>query len=101
MASHKTAVDRSKFRQQVNKCNSVLRVSKSQYYSDLVTKNRDDSKKLWQTINKILHRTKSSTLPDDSSDSSLANRFGSYFIEKIMKIRTIFTSKQFSHITSG
>ena len=91
-------VDRSNFRQQVNKCNSILRVSKSQYYSDLVTKNREDSKKLWQTINKILHRTKSSTLPDDSSDSSLANKFGSYFIEKIMKIRTIFTPNNF-HIS--
>ena len=65
---------------------------------NLVTKYRDDSKKLWQTINKILHRTKSSTIPDDSSDSSFANKFGSYFIEKIMKIRTIFTSKIF-HIS--
>ena len=94
----KTAVDRSKFCQQVNKCNSILRVSKSQYYSDLVAKNQDDSKKLWQTINKILHRTKSSTIPDDTSDLSLANKFGSYFIEKIMKIRTTFTSNDF-HIS--
>ena len=61
-------------------------------------KSQDDSKKLWQTINKILHRTKSSTIPDDSSDSSLANKFGSYFIEKIVKIRTIFTSNIF-HIS--
>ena len=68
------------------------------HHNDLVTKNQDDSKKLWQTINKILHRTKSSTIPDDSSDSSLANKFGSYFIEKIMKIQTIFTSNNF-HIS--
>ena len=86
----KTAEDRSKFRRQVNKCNSILQVSKSHYYSDLVKNSLDDSKKLWKTLNKILHRTKSSTLPDDTTDSALADKFGSYFIEKIKKIRAIF-----------
>ena len=58
-------------------------------------KNCDDFKKLWQAINKILHRTKSSTIPDDTSDSSLANKFGSYFIENRIKIGTIFSSNNF------
>lgn len=86
----KSVGDRSAFRRQVNNCNNIIKTSKMNYYSDLIQENLHDPKKLWNSLNSVLHREKTSILPDDSSDLSLSSKFGTYFIDKIKKIRAVF-----------
>jgi len=87
----KSILDRSKFRRQVNKCNDIINKSKSKTYYDLVHDNIHDPKKLWKSLHSIMHRTQISILPEDSSDSSLANKFCNYFVDKINVIRNLFS----------
>jgi len=53
--------------------------TKKEYYSSLVSSASDNPKRLWQTINKLLHRKSSSPLPTTSPGTSLADSFASFF----------------------
>ena len=64
--------------------------TKNEYYTNMVSASQGDPRKLWSTMNKILHRTKVPSLPDHDNISSLAKSFGNYFKEKIEKIRLSF-----------
>ncbi len=88
---NKTPLNRSKLRKQINYCNRHLEKSKSNFYSGLIKQNEGNPKKLWNELNKILHRTPVSALPDHVSEKSLANTFSDFFITKISKIRDLFT----------
>ena len=46
--------------------------------------------KLWRVLSKVLGRSRVSILPSCIDEKSLANRFGSFFIDKINKIRNTF-----------
>ena len=47
-------------------------------------------KKLWQALNRKLSLSNATVLPSFDDAKSLANRFGSFFIDKIIKIRDTF-----------
>ena len=50
---------------------------------------------MWRNINTILHRKNDTILPDDDNDDvSLANRFGTFFVDKIKNIRNNFVPSQ-------
>ena len=65
---------------------------KTVYYRKLISDNSHDSKKLWQQLNKVLHRSHVTTLPSCESSKSLADRFATFFSNKIVKIRESFCS---------
>ena len=44
-----------------NKVTNNIRLSVSKYYQELVTKNKNDPKKMWKTIDKIPHKTSGTT----------------------------------------
>ena len=67
--------------------------AKSDWYTNMIELNKNKPRNLWLSINKILHRSESSPLPDHSDLTALANKFGEYFIDKITKIRDILNSK--------
>ena len=48
--------------------------------------------RLWQTVNRLLHRKSSSPLPSSTSVTSLADSFASFFIDKISRLRISLTS---------
>ena len=50
------------------------------------------SKKLWNSLKDVLHRKEESVLPDDNETTSLADRFGIFFRDKIARIRSSFSS---------
>ena len=52
--------------------------------------NRSDPKKLFRTMNEIMHRVKSNPMPDNASEKGLANDFVSYFKAKTDNIRAFF-----------
>ena len=61
-------------------------------YRKLISDNSHDSKKLWRELHKVLHRSHGTTLPTCESSKSLANRFATFFSNKIMKICESFSS---------
>ena len=86
----KSSVNRSHLRRQINRCSHILNRNKGCFYHDLVSENCGDGKKLWQALNRIFSRSNTTVLPSFVDEKSLANKFGSFFIDKIKKIRDTF-----------
>ena len=56
------------------------------FYTSMIAKHSDDLKSLSKSVNKILHKTFSITLSDNTSISLLVNDFVTYLSEKIANI---------------
>ena len=82
-----SVINRSRYRAAVNHFNRLLECAKTKYYSNMVKKNEDNPKALWNSIKKVLHRSPKIVLPDHTTISSLINTFGRYFTDKIAKLR--------------
>jgi len=67
--------------------NNALLAAKKLYYSELVASNSGNSQQLWNTINSILHRHHSPSLPISIPASSLAQTFAQFFGDKIANLR--------------
>ena len=89
---HKSELNRSRLRRQIAWCNRLANKDKGSYYTNLITANSRDPKKLWQSLRKVLHCTSETVLPAHSSDKSLADMFASFFSNKISKIRDTFSA---------
>jgi len=75
------------FTQARNEYAHALGKAKTIYIKDEVDKCANDSKKMYKLINDMTGGNKENPMPDDQSDSKLANNFADYFEEKIDKIR--------------
>ncbi len=67
-----------------------MNAAKATHYSEIIAKNSGDQRSLWKALNQILHRCPVVRLPDCSSIRSLAEAFGTYFVDKISLIRSSF-----------
>ena len=67
--------------------------AKSQYFSDLIDENSENPCRIWDTINKILHRTTAAALPESNNVKSLCEHFAKYFCDKIRTIRANFSNQ--------
>eukprot|EP00112_Aurelia_sp_Birch-Aquarium-sp1_P013161 Seg2783.5 transcript_id=Seg2783.5/GoldUCD/mRNA.D3Y31 product="hypothetical protein" protein_id=Seg2783.5/GoldUCD/D3Y31 len=65
----------------------MLEDSDTEFYSNLVMENSGNSKRLFNTLNKMLQKTNESQLPKHDSALQLADEFMEYFIAKIEKIQ--------------
>ena len=83
-------LDRSRYRKQANLCNKVMSDAQCRYYAICINETSDNPRTLWQTINNILHRTQSPSIPDFSDLKSLSESFLKFFMDKIEKIRMNF-----------
>ena len=90
----KSQYNRSCLRRQIAWCNRLANRDKTVYYRKLISDNSHDSKKLWRELHKVLHRSYSTTLPTCESSKSLADRFATFFSNKIMKICESFSSSE-------
>ena len=93
----KSQYNRSHLRRQIAWCNHLANRDKTVYYRKLIFDNSHDSKKLWRELHKVLHRSHGTTLPSCESSKSLADRFATFFSNKIMKIRESFSSSESSN----
>jgi hypothetical protein len=75
--------DRLAFRKQCHLFNRLLLKSQSDYYKALIS-NSANPKSLWNSINKILHRSASCPMP---SLPQLADQFSQFFSTKISRLR--------------
>ena len=75
------------YRAEKCKYNSLLLDSKATYFNERITECGNDSKAISKIIDDLLFRHKTTKLPAYSSAQDLANRFATFFKEKIDKIR--------------
>ena len=87
----KTQLNCARLRRQINRCNHLLNKNKKTYYQELIKENSGDGKKLWRVLTRVLGKSQVSVLPSCTDENSLANRFGTFFIDKINKIRNSFS----------
>ena len=57
------------------------------YYASLINENKSDSKVLFNTIDRMLHRTPQNHYPSCGSPKELCNKFADFFCDKIVTIR--------------
>ena len=72
---------------QKEKVKQMLEDSDTEFYSNLVMENSGNSKRLFNTLNKMLRKKNESQLPPHDSALQLADEFMEYFIAKIEKIQ--------------
>ena len=75
------------YRAEKCKYNTLLLDSKATYFNERITECGNDSKAISKIIDDLLFRHKTTKLPEYSSAQDLANRFATFFKEKIDKIR--------------
>ena len=67
--------------------------AKATYLADVNSENSDNPRRLWNSINDILHRIPPPALPEFTSARSLCDHFSRYFVDKIVTIRSKFSDK--------
>ena len=67
---------------------NTIFTSKVDYYSSLIYSAESDSKTLFRTIIRLLHRKADKRFPSSSSSVDLANKFVHFFEEEIVNIRS-------------
>ena len=77
-----------------NLYNKALLAAKKSYYSELVHSNLGQPRQLWNTVNSILHRHSSPSLP--TCVSTVAQSFATFFCDKIAKLRASIPSNNAS-----
>ena len=70
--------ERSRYRVQCNLCNRIMEKAKAIFYANIILENSEDPKKLWKSINNILHRFPVPSLPENLSLKTIC--------EKILKL---------------
>ena len=68
--------------------------AKKQFYQRKISDSSTDQKALFQIANELLYRKKDNSLPNSQSSEELANRFVTYFCQKIEKIVNSFGTQQ-------
>ena len=66
--------------------------ARRRYYADCIDETSDNPRALWETINNILHRTQSPSIPAFSDIKSFSESFSKFFMDKIEKIRMNFSN---------
>ena len=89
----RTHLDRSRYKQQCHLCNRMMTKAKSKYLADVIAENSNNLRRLWNSINNILHRIPPPALPEFTSVKSLCDHFSRYFVDKIAIIRSNFQIK--------
>ena len=64
--------------------------AKTNFYANIILENSEDPKKLWKSINNILHRFPAPSLPENLSLKTICEKFSNFFVDKITIIRSKF-----------
>ena len=74
-------------------CDKMKTKAKSKYLAQVISENSDNPRRIWNTINNILHRTPPPALSEFTSVKSLCDHFSKYFVDKIVTTRSKFPYK--------
>ena len=86
----KREVHRQEYRKQHDIVKNMINRAKIAHYSSLVEESSGNQKKLFNIVEKLLHKPKTPVLPSAHSDQDLANAFSHFFVTKIENIRRSF-----------
>ena len=75
------------FKHECNKYRSMLRSIGKEDISTKVAVCKQDTKKLYSLVNRIVGHTSENSMPKHNSNDQLAEEFANYFMDKIKKIR--------------
>lgn len=78
----------------------LLENAKSAHFTGLVVEHSKDPRKLWQAFNTMLHRQHAVHLPDHESPASLAERFTTFFAEKVARLHSSLTKDDVTSVMS-
>ena len=78
--------NRRRFTEQCRLVNQLLWSSRSRFYSKVVNENQSDQRKLFSTVDKLLHRTPDVIYPPHTNAEELARCFITFFANKISTI---------------
>ena len=65
----------------------MIKKAKTEFYKDRLSRASGDQKVLFNCVDELLNKTKSSSLPSHTSKTELANEMADFFMEKVRKIR--------------
>ena len=82
-----TVANLSALRAASNSYHKAILAAKKLYYTQLISTNSSNPRKLWKTINTLLHRSPAPSLPNLTSISSIAQQFTTFFSDKVTKLR--------------
>ena len=82
----KTPLNRSNYTKSVHYFNRLVSKAKQKFYSDTISPRGNDSKTLWKSINKILHKIPELSLPQSSCMKNLAETFRTFLSKKSKKL---------------
>ena len=82
--------DRSRYRVQCNLCNRIVEKAKANFNANIILENSEDTKKLRESINNILHRFPAPSMPENLSLKTICEKFSNFFVDKITIIRSKF-----------
>ena len=71
----------------------MMTKAKSKYLAEVISENSDNPRRLWNSINNILHIIPQPALPKFTLVKSLCDHFSKYFVHKIETIRSKFRDK--------
>ncbi len=90
----KLTVHRIAYKDSCEEVKKLIKEAKSSYFIKQIKDCEKDQKKLFQIVNNLLGRGKSSHLPEFSSAATLAEIFKEFFVTKISKTRTGFSEME-------
>ena len=94
----KTPENWQNFKEKAKEFSKRLTAAKRDYYHNLISKHSHSPRKLWSTLNNLLNRASSTTLPSSPSQTELASTFLHFFRDKITKLRCSFKDPTPIHI---
>ena len=94
----RSSLDRSRYSKHCNYCNRQVAKAKSDYYTNMVSNNSENSRQLWNCINQIIQRRPVPSLPNHVSIKSLCDSFSIHFKDKISLIHSAFPDHTLSTV---
>ena len=91
-------VDRDLYMADRTKVNDLIHSAKQNYYREIIQSNKNDSKRLFQSVNTLLGRGKKCSLPHGKSDDAIAEMFSNFFVEKIALIKQNIPDAQLDNL---
>ena len=86
-AKTRSSVSKLILHHQVKIYHSAIKHAKQAYYANIIDKSSKNTKSLWKTVNTLLHKKTTATLPS-TSPSALPSVFSTFFADKIIKLRS-------------
>ena len=71
----------------------MMTKAKLKYLAEVISENSNNPRRLWNSINNIMHRIPPPSLPEFTSVKALCDHFSKYFVDKIETIRSTFPHK--------